>query len=562
MNENQSLWAYILNDKNYLAWISVTGIIYNVGLTAGPYMEGQLAQCLFDVYNGAACAEKMLYLALIYVALISFVQAARYLKRLYVRKFGNAINRNIKTDVYRHFLISDNETEEGSILTKALSDVDACSEGIRKFTTEIFDTGIALVAYIAMLAWYDWKLTLVCGVFQLIAYAIAGKLGKVVAKNANQAKQSAEALNEATLDRIHLAITYRIFGQEENIRNAYERRLDDYEKKTVQSNVFESVPRPLYQIISMMGVIFIFTAGSRKVLSDVWNVAAFTAYLSCFTKMAVKASKAAKLFNAVQKAKVSWGRISPLLKKEDSLPERPVLKADWLEVNHLSFAYENHMVLKDISFHARPGEILGVTGEIACGKSTLGKMFLENSGYQGSILVNGRELFDLEKEYALVSYMGHAYELYDDTIENNIQLGKQGDISMVLKDACLKEEVNALPEGIRTVIGENGTKLSGGQQARIALARTLYHKRGILVLDDPFSACDQRTEAAIFEHLRNGYHDCIILILSHRLSIFNQMDRVLFMEEGRAEEGTHAQLMQNNATYRKLYEMQGGEEHA
>lgn len=551
---------YILKEKKYLFLITITGIIYNIGLTAGPYFEGQLAQCLADIINGLKEAHAMISLALIYVIVILIVQASRYLKRLYVRKFGNDINRNLKMDVYRHFLIHSENENAGSMMTKAISDVDACSEGIRKFTTEVFDTGIALVAYLAMLAFYDLRLTCICALFQCIAYWIANRLGPVVASNASNAKKSAEVLNANTLDRIHLALTYRIYGQETNMLKNYEICLDDYEEKTIRSNIYETALRPLYQVISMLGVILIFYDGSRNVQEGIWNVASFTAYLSCFTKMAVKSSKAAKLFNAVQKAKVSWSRIQPVKEVNEEKEERKVLPVHSLQVKDLAFHYGEHCIFRDVNFQCRSGEIIGITGEIASGKSTLGKMFLENSQYEGSILIDQHELKDVQNEYAVVSYMGHQYELYDDSVKNNIQLGKEGDIHDVLQCVCMKEEVDALEKMEDTLLGENGVKLSGGQQARIALARTLYHARSIFVLDDPFSACDRFTEKEILKHFREHYSSSIIFIISHRLEIFKDLDQVYFLENGRLITGTHESLMMQNPKYRQLYLMQTKEE--
>lgn len=560
MNTKELFRNYISKEKKYLFYITITGIIYNIGLTAGPYFEGQLAQCLADIYRGIASQNKMIMLALIYVIVIFVVQASRFLKRLYVRKFGNAINRNLKMDVYRHFLDHTGNENEGSMMTKAISDVDACSEGVRKFTTEIFDTGIALIAYLVMLAVYDLKLTIVCALFQCIAYFIADRLGPIVAKNASYAKQSAEVLNANTLDRLHLALTYRIYGQERNMQENYETCLNDYEEKTIRSNIYETALRPLYQVISMLGVILIFVYGSQNVQNGIWNVASFTAYLSCFTKMAVKSSHAAKLFNAVQKAKVSWARIEPLLKTGTGKKERKQFPAETLQVKDLHFQYGDHCIFSDVNFQCHKGEIVGITGEIASGKSTLGKMFLEGSNYQGSILVDGKELRDLEKEYAVVSYMGHQYELFDDSLKNNIQLGKEGDIQKVLECVCMKDEVRSFPEKENTTLGENGVKLSGGQQARTALARTLYHARSILVLDDPFSACDQTTESEILQHLRIQYSDSIIFIISHRLRIFKDLDQVLFLNEGKVQAASHQYLMEHDEKYHQLYTIQTKEE--
>ena len=555
--KNKNIWNYILKEKKYLFLITITGLIYNVGLLAGPYFEGQLAGCLVDISKNLKTAKSMIQLSVIYVCIILLVQCARFLKRYFVRKFGNDINRNLKMDVYKHFVYdTSNDENAGSIMTKAISDADACSEGIRKFTTEIFDTGIALISYIMMLVLYDAKLTCFVIIFQVISYLIANKLGPVVAKNASNAKKSAERLNASTLDRLHLAITYRIYGEESNMHEVYEKDLQDYEDKTVRSNILETSLKPLYEIISMTGIVFIIYFGSKRVVNNLWDIAIFTTYISCFTKMAVKSSKAAKLFNAVQKAKVSWDRIYPIIDNDHEVKNRKPFDVNTVEVCNLSYAYDDQVIFSNVSFQAKKGDIIGITGEIASGKSTLGKVFLENSHYQGKILVNGKPLKDIEKDYAVTSYMGHNLELFDDTIENNIEFGKEGNILPVLDIVSMKEEVENFSDGIYTKLKEGGIKLSGGQQSRIALARTLYHARGIIVLDDPFSACDKNTEKEIYENIRKEYKDSIIFLISHRLSLFDQMDQILFIDNQSVEAGTHLELLKNNDKYKHLYFLQ------
>ena len=555
--KNKNIWNYILKEKKYLFLITITGLIYNVGLLAGPYFEGQLAGCLVDISKNLKTANSMIQLSVIYVCIILLVQCARFLKRYFVRKFGNDINRNLKMDVYKHFVYDTSNNENaGSIMTKAISDADACSEGIRKFTTEIFDTGIALISYIMMLVLYDAKLTCFVIIFQVISYLIANKLGPVVAKKASNAKKSAERLNASTLDRLHLAITYRIYGEESNMHEVYEKDLQDYENKTVRSNILETSLKPLYEIISMTGIVFIIYFGSKRVVNNLWDIAIFTTYISCFTKMAVKSSKAAKLFNAVQKAKVSWDRIYPIIDNDHEVKNRKPFDVNTVEVCNLSYAYDDQVIFSNVSFQAKKGDIIGITGEIASGKSTLGKVFLENSHYQGKILVNGKPLKDIEKDYAVTSYMGHNLELFDDTIENNIEFGKEGNILPELDIVSMKEEVENFSDGIYTKLKEGGIKLSGGQQSRIALARTLYHARGIIVLDDPFSACDKNTEKEIYENIRKEYKDSIIFLISHRLSLFDQMNQVLFIDNQSVESGTHLELLKNNDKYKHLYFLQ------
>jgi ATP-binding cassette subfamily B protein len=552
-----------------LTLVTLSGVIYNVGMIAGPYFEGQLTQCLFNIMRGTQGFTAMLSLAAIYLAVILVVQLMRCIKRFYVRKFANNTSRNMRHMLYNSLVnMSKDELERedvGTMMTKAISDVDACVEGMRKFTTEIFDTGVVLIAYLALLFYYDWRLALISCAFTPIAYFIAGRLKHRVTQYNADYKKSAGRLNSATMDRVSGAITYRVYGFEENRDHAYEAYLADYEKRAVAANFWENAMQPLYHIISMCGVVFILYLGGKNVLGTgfcSWDIAAFTTFLSCFTKMALKSSKAAKLFNAVQKAQVSWKRIQPLMKEyvEPSTASNIDFEAPAaLNVSHLSLRWQSGPpVLHNISFSAQPGEIIGITGAVASGKSMLGKALLGELPYEGSIQVGNRELHTLSlyERSRLLSYLGHEPELMSESISENIRLGKPGEIAASLQMVCLTDEIAQMPQGAETSVGSGGIRLSGGQQARLALARTCYNAQHILILDDPFSAVDQKTEREIFANLRALAADRIVILFSHRLQLFPALDHVLFLEEGTGTFSTHAKLMQENSAYATLYRAQ------
>ncbi len=558
-----------------LTLVTVSGILYNVGMLAGPYFEGQLAQHLFDIIKGYKGFYSMVSLVITYLVVILNVQLMRSIKRFYVRRFANNTSRNMRHMLYNSLVnMSKDELEQenlGTVMTKAIADVDACVEGMRKFTTEVFDTGVVLVAYISLLFFYDWRLALISCIFTPIAYFIAGRLKTLITRYSLEYKKSAGRLSNATMDRISNAVTYRIYGSESNRDMNYESYLRDYEKRAVSANLWENTMQPLYNIVSMSGAVMIIYFGAKNVLGTgwtSWNIAAFTTFLSAFTKMALKSSKAAKLFNSVQKAQVSWTRIKPLMKEyvePNTHSSIDFLQPTKLTISNLSLRWpSSSWILKDISFSAYPGQIIGVTGPIACGKSSLGKTFIGEVLYEGSIRVWERELSELSnyERSKLVSYMGHEPELISDSIEENIRLGEQRDITPYLKAVCFDEEVAQMPQGAATSVGSSGIRLSGGQQTRTALARTLYNAQQILILDDPFSAIDRITEEELFINLRMLARDKIIILISHRLHLFPTLDKVLFLDNGTGVFSTHEKLMQENDAYTKLYNAQisGGEQ--
>ena len=551
-----------------LAFVTISGLVYNIGLLATPWFEGRLAQCLADILGGSETAAQMAMLVLAYILVTLLVQAARFIKRFYVRRFANNINRRMKGILYANLVRQSRAALEkegaGELMTKAISDVDDCVEGMRKFTTEVFDTGVALAGYAVMLLVYDWRLAILSLLFTPFSYVCAAWMKKPVQRAGAAYKKAAGALGGATLDRAQNAVTYRIYGCEDARVEKYEDALNRYEKTAVRNNVWQSALPPLYLAASEAGVLFILWFGAKNVLGTgwrAWDIAAFTTFLSCFTKLVVKSSKVAKLFNSVQKAEVSWKRIKPLMKNPEQLDALNVPAAEDVTLKDLSFAYGEEPVFTGLSLTAHPGEIIGVTGPVACGKSTFGRVFLCEAPYGGSARFGGKEFSALTPRQisATVGYLGHDPELSADTVQNNVLCGSEQDAMPYLAAAALKDEVNAMENGLETVIGPSGARLSGGQAQRLALARTLAHPRPVLVLDDPFSALDRSTEDTVFADLQAYAKDKVVFLISHRLYHFPRMQKIIFMDGGKTTVGTHEELMASAPVYRQLYESQTGQ---
>ena len=565
--------TYFRRSAPTIAIVAVSGVVYNAGLALGPYLEGQMVQHLLDIVQGTGTLQGMLALAAIYLAVIALVQGMRAVKRFYVRRFANDTARSMRGTLYNNIVHTPRAklaaTSAGSLMTKAVSDVDAAVEGMRKVTTEIFDTGVAMVAYLCLLLTLDWRLALLSCLFTPPAYWLAGRL-KTRVYHANQLlKASAGKLSDATIDQVENALLYRRYGLSGMRAQGYEERLDDYERCAAQAGIWENVMMPVYKAVSMAGCVLIVWLGARNVAGTgwtAWDIASFTAFLSCFARFATKASHCAKLFNAVQKAQVSWARIKPLLKPRIEWDETTALYLHAPRELHLRdaglvYCGEGAFALRGVSLDAEPGQIVGVTGPVAGGKSTLGKMFLCEQAYEGSIRLGEAELgamsaWELSQS---VGYLGHDPELLSDAVRANICLGENVDVEGALRLVRLDEEVAAMPQGADTLVGAGGVRLSGGQQARLALARTLARKRPLYVLDDPFSAVDKKTEQAIMAGLREHAAESIVILISHRLTLFPGLDQVVWVEGGHATVSTHAALMQDCPAYRAFYTKQAGE---
>lgn len=566
---NIKLLNYLRPDRKVLLLLAVSGIIFNVGLVFIPVFEGWLVQCLADIIKKSKFFKDMLILVGFYLIAMLVVQISRYLKRKYVREVANNMVVRMRDALYVGILKMSREELSGGVgemVTRASLDVEIVAEGTRKVLTAIFDIGVLIIAFAVTMLIYDVRVALIALAFTPLACIIAEILKKVVYKAVADYKKSGEALSNATYDRVMNESLYRVYGRDAGKNEQYKAYLFDYEKKAVKASVWENTLQPIYNVISLIGVIFIVYLGGLNYLGkgiSIWDIATFTTFISCYVKVAEKSSKVAQLFNTVQKTSVSWHRLKHSLAPAEIVFNEAVCSGDdniELTFDNATFGYGGRTNLNNVSFCAKGGQIIGVTGAVASGKSTFGRAVIGELPYDGSILVNGKQLGEMSafERSTYFSYLGHNPELFSDTIRENVLMGKDCDLWQYLRLVSFDKEVQSFENGENTEVGGFGIRLSGGQKSRLALARTLVHAKKILVLDDPFSAVDMRTEKEILARLRSDYPNTIIILLSHRLSCFDCLDKVLWLENGTVTESTHAELYLTNGQYKELYEIQRG----
>lgn len=566
MKEPNLIKNYWLKEKKVVAMIIFFGIVFNGATVIGPILQGKLID---SILNKDSLNIVFMRIAL-FIGAIAFIQFARFFKRFYVRRFANSTSATMRLMIYNNIMSRDinelNDENMGNLMTRVISDVELCVEGMRKVTTEVFDTGVLMTAYLVTMITYDAKITLISCLFIPVAMKLAEELKGKIYKYSTDYRKESSVVTDLTYDSIENAILFRINGLEDKNREEYFHHLDELQRKAVKASVLENAMQPVYNVIALLGIIIVIYLGGNKVIEGSWTVGNFSTYLVMFTAVTTKASKTAKLFNSAQKSRISWLRIKPYLKHYEVKDTTNTIhkKGTTIQVKNLSFSYPNREgeVIRNINFEGKTGEIIGVTGSIASGKSTLGIALLGIYDYKGSIKIDNRELRDYS-EYErseMISYLGHSTQLLSDTIYNNITLGRDKSIKEVLKDVCFNKDLESMEQGENTLVGSSGIRLSGGQQARLSLARALLNKNKVIILDDPFSAIDVNTESEIIHNLRSNYKYSIIIIISHRLTMFNQVDKVImFNEDKKVECGTHEELINKSQLYSTIYKLQRGE---
>ena len=575
ISEPKKLTSYWLSEWPLCLAIAFTGLLYNAGMLVSPYFEGRLV----DAIEGGSSYSDVVILLGIFILSMALVLTARALKRYTVRRFANNTSTSMRRILENNLLrrpLGDHDV--GTALSKLIGDVDLVVEGMRKLTTELFDTVLMFVFYIAYLLLFDWAMTLYALIPVFLAVLLSFLMRHAIYKANAEARKCAGKLSQFTYDAFDNAMTYRLYGRDEDHEKEYDALLKEYEKKNVRAAILTDTMVPLANLVALLGLIPIFLiAPSKIVLSSPlsasipnvllpnWTLGALTSYLTTFVLMASKASKTAKLFGSIEKGLASWKRIKPLIQPYEPYPEAVVVAQDSeLILKDFSLSLDGKKLIGPLNLRAKKGEIIGLTGQVASGKSAFLKALMGALPYEGSAILFGKELRDYtpEERAGTILLMPHQNELFTSTIEENIAYEGKESVLPYLEDVSFTEDLKAMPLLEKTMVGNEGLKLSGGQQERLALARSLYHAKSLLLLDDPFASVDPKTEGAILSSLRERTKDSLVILVSHRLGAFKDLDQVVvFRPEKSPEVGSEKELLKSSVTYQSLYALQkkGGE---
>ena len=537
---------FYLNKKSFIL-ATITGIIYNVLMVLVPLLTGKL----IDLFKAQEDTIKIVTYALLFLIFVIFIQVNRFFKRYYVRDFANKIVLQMRQVSFENMMSSSiekiNSTSKGDIMNKTLSDIKDSAEGIRKTLTEVYDSIILMLGYFISLMIMDWETTLIVSIFLILSMIIANVMKKIIYKTTSSYKKATSNNKDFTLNYIKNEVYYRGFGAENSYYKEYKNKQDDLEKKSIKSMIFKNSLEPTYQAISYLGLFFIIYFCGQKVINDVWLIGTFSAYLSTFLLMATKTSKVGKVFNAYATMKVSWKRCSSYLvqhkkninyeKGNDNLS---------LEVNNLTFGFNDEFVLKNISFSINNNQLIGICGTVHSGKSTLLAPLSGIYNYQGSIKLLGIELKDIKdlKYNNFISYAPNQVEIFNDTVKYNISF-EDKNVSKEMQMTYLDREINE-----DDILSHSNSNLSGGQQKRLMVARCLYSNAKLMLLDDPFNAIDIDMGIKIIDNIKNNYQNSIVIIVNNQNEILKKMDKIIFLNEKGYLFDTYDNLL-NNEEFKK-----------
>ncbi len=560
-----------------LLLITAFGILYNIGMLANPFFEGKLVD-LIENKKYVDDFSVVYRIVFIFVLSIFLTQFVRGLKRYFVRKFAFDVSTSMRLIVYNNILhMSEKELSTikiGTLISRNMSDIDKAVEGMRKFLTEIFDTALLFLIYIVYLFCFDSVMTLfslipvVCGVI------VAFLFRKLNFKMSSLSRSANSKLNSKTFDLMKNGLTYRIYGRDEENLKEYDTYLKEYEHYNKYSQFVSDTMMPISNMIALIGLIPLMYLGSKNVINSSplnvpfigfgetnWTIGMLTTYLTTFVLLSNKTGHTAKLFSSVESGLASWNRIKPHIHDYEEYKVGQKIESDStaLVFKDYSLILDSKLLINKLNIEMNKGQIIGVTGPIASGKSVFLKSLIQLIPYEGNIYLCDKELslYHNEEISSNITYMGHRSELFTESIRKNISFDSDKDVTEFLKIVSFDKDLESMDDKENSIVGNEGVKLSGGQQQRIALARSLYHKKNILLLDDPFASVDQKTELEIVSRLNEMKKDCLIILVSHRLNAFPYLDNIIVLHgDGNYDIGKHEELLSSSVVYSNLWNIQ------
>ena len=334
--------------------------------------------------------------------------------------------------------------------------------------------------------------------------------------------------------------------------------------------VLHAVYWPSTDIIVGIQLIIGYAVGATMAINGEITVGTFLAYMGMLTWIMWPIRNVGRLIVQMSMALVSFDRVAEIIRVDREPLDAGTHRPDGpphgeIVFDDVRFAYAEEMaVLNGITFRAEPGQVIALVGPTGSGKTSLVNLLPRFYEYQGSIRLDGVELRDYPRRY-LREQIGFVLQepfLFSRTIKENIMYGvhrevTDEDVYRAAQAAAVHDVILSFPDGYDTVVGERGVTLSGGQKQRVTLARTLLKDPAILILDDATSSVDTETEAAIREALQELIPGRTTFIIAHRVQTVMSADLILVLEKGRiVQSGTHAELLEQEGIYRRIYELQ------
>ena len=463
----------------------------------------------------------------------------------------------------------------GNLMSLFTNDLDTVQECYGWGFMQFFDALILGVLSMSKMWRMDHVLTVLSLIPMALLFASATLVGRVMTRKWDYRQECFSNLSDFSQESFSGIAVIKAFVKEAKELMAFKKLNDENEVANIDFTKTSVLMRIMVGSFVESVMCIIVGYGGYLVHRGTFNAGQLMEFIGYFTAIIWPIMAVSELIDMTSRGKASLKRISELLDAEITVKDRPGVKElenvkGEIEFRDLSFRYPDGEFdeLEHVSFTIHPGESIGLVGKTGAGKTTLVDLILRTYNVpDGTIFIDGQDVnsVSIHSVRENCAYVPQDNFLFSDTIARNIAFGKKEINLRAVKRAAIQadvdENISQFQLGYETVLGERGVTVSGGQKQRISIARALMKDAPILILDDSVSAVDTKTERAILGNLRQTRQGKTTILIAHRISTIEQMDKVLFIEGGRVSGfDTHEALYANNADYRRMVDLQRLEE--
>jgi ATP-binding cassette subfamily B multidrug efflux pump len=544
-----------------------------------------LIQITLDRYILANNYNGLVLMVCLMIAQLFVQTIAQYYQTLLTNSLGQSVIRNLRTDVFNHItslrLKYFDRTPIGMLITRTVSDLETIADIFSEGLISIMGDLLLLIAIIGYMLFEDWKLALITLIPMPFLFASTYVFKEAIKSSFQEVRTQVAQLNTFLAEHISGISIIQYFAREEQEMRKFRSVNQKYRDANIRSNWYYSIFFPVVEVLFAVCMALLVWYGCKRILTDQQlsmlsadergvTIGKITAFITLLNMLFRPIRQLADKFNTLQMGMVGADRIFKVLDTDEVATDEGVLAPSALqgdiEFDKVWFAYnEDNWVLKDISFHIKPGETLALVGATGAGKSST--INILNRFYdigKGTVKVDGVDIREYKVDYlrSKIATVIQDVFLFTDTIANNISLNNpaitRDEIIKAAKDVGAHDFIERLPGGYDYNVMERGATLSAGQAQLISFIRALVYNPTILVLDEATSSVDTETEILIQNAINKLMQGRTAIVIAHRLSTIQNANKIIVLDHGEIKEvGTHQQLLRiEGGYYRKLYDLQ------
>ncbi|WP_459978827.1 ABC transporter ATP-binding protein [Nautilia lithotrophica] len=555
-------FPYYKDYKKQIIFAIIGMIMVSVSSAAVAYLIKPVLDKIFIEKN-----EQLLYMLPFAIVLVYFIKGlGRYIQTYYVTYIGEDVVRKIRDKFLSYILMFDmdyfKKTHSGELVSRIINDINRIQSAISHDLANFIRDILMALFLLGVVIYQSPKLAFFAIIIlPLIIYPI-NKIAKKLKKLSKQSQAKTADLNK------HLS---EIFKNIETIK-AYNAKIFEYEKfkeenlKYLKINLkavrTSALLNPILELMNATVAAIVIIVGGHEVITGQMSVGAFFSFMTALFMMTEPIKRASNTYSNLQNAIAANERLKEIfnLKPQIVSGDKKLDNIEKIEFKNVSLKYGDNIALQNINYIAKKPIKVGLVGDSGGGKSSFVSLIMRfYDPNRGEILINNENMkrYSLEDLREKIAYIPQNVHIFNDTIAANVAYGKEIDeekVKNALKKANLLDFVESLPEGINTVLQENGSNLSGGQKQRIAIARALYKNPDVLILDEATSALDNKSEAVIMDAI-NNLKDMIVFIIAHRLHTIDNADEILVFKNGQIVcKGKKEELLEKCEEFKKLYQ--------